>query len=137
MTQLHPSARIAKKHKRVQGIDNTQISDTITVAADRYGVLYKLWVDVDVASEADLEALNQRVQVVVTIGAQDFKVWIHPYVETTDTTPDFHRHVDLGPWFFDFGEDGFYSGVKGDDIVVLIGVAATVVKVGYNAIYSD
>jgi hypothetical protein len=136
MTAIHPSQRIARKNKRAVSADDTALSSTITVPAGEFGVIYRLWVDLDVVSEADVENLNASVTISVTIGSTVFTLEVHPYIETTDTGSDFHRHVDLGPWFFDFGEDGFYSGVKGDNIVVAVDAAGTGIKTQVNYLYS-
>lgn len=132
---MPPIGRIVKKFLRFQSADNTQIAKTTIVAAEKYGVLYKLWVSVDVASEADLDNLNNKVIISVDIGAVDWKVDVHPL--TTDTGATEIRHMDLGPWPFDFGIDGLYSGVKSDDIVITITAAGTNIKTTMNFIYAN
>ena len=119
MTMAHPSWRIPKKFKYAISADDTILSSTITVPATRYGVIYRAWLSLDVASEADLEALPAVMHWFIYVGSVLTRLYVHPYVEHTDghASAYVHREVDLGPWFQDFGEDGFYSGIRGDNIV--------------------
>jgi hypothetical protein len=113
------------------------LADTVTIAATHYGILFKLWVDLDVGSEADLEALPDSLTVSVTIGSLVFSTEVHPLVEHTDGNSVIHRTVDLGPWAFTFWPDGLYSGTAGDDIVFAVDSAGTGVKSKVNYLYSD
>ena len=136
MSQIFPSGAIAKKFKRVQSADGGTISSTITVPAQNYGVVYRLWLDLDVTSETDLEILPAKLLLTITIGSVDFKIDVHPKIEHTSALPQEYRTIDLGPWPFDFGSDGLYSGVKGDDIVIAVLAAGSGVKTQVNYIYS-
>jgi len=132
--QGFPSSSVHKKHKVVASADDTALASTITVADNQYGVVYRAWVGVDVSSEADLENLPALAAFTITIGSSAFTMALHPFIAHTDTTK--FRHVDLGPWFFDFGEDGFYSGVKGDNIVFAVTAMGTAVQSSLNYLYS-
>jgi hypothetical protein len=136
MTEMFPSAGIAKKlHSGTSG-DNAILASIVTVPATEYGIVWKAWFDLDVGDETDLENLVAILNLGVTIGSSSWNVNVHPYIEHTDAGPDVHRHVDLGPWFFDFGNDGFYSGVLGDDIAFAAAAAGTGIKVSVKALYS-
>ncbi len=134
MTQIFPSQRIAKKFKTKQSGDNNTLNDTVTVGTSDYGVIYKLWVDVDVINEADLKNASSKLDVMVTIGSLIWKVAIHLYILHTVTQNTFYS--DLGPWAFDFGDDGLYSGVLGDDIVIDVAAAGSGIKARVNYTYS-
>lgn len=136
MTKLFPSTGIAKKFKRALSADDTALSSTITVSASDYGVVYGLWVSLDVASETDLGNLPAVLTISITIGPLVFDPFVHPLIEHTSATPQNFRTVDLGPWSFDFKADGFYSGVKGQDIVVAVGAAGTGIKTLAHYLYS-
>lgn len=138
MSSIFPSTGIAKKVKQAVSTADTALNSTIAVRATEYGVVYRMWVDLDVASETDLENLPASLTILISIGSTDFQIEVHPYIEHTDanTTPDIHRHVDLGPWFFDFGPDGFYSGVLGEDITFSVDAAGTGVVSSVTAFYS-
>lgn len=140
MSSVFPSKGIRKKHKRIRSADATGINDTITVAADHYGVVYRVWLDLDVSSEADLENLPADLVIQFVIGTLIFDIDVHPFIEHTDAAAGaqpLHRHVNLGPWFFDLGPDGLYSGVLGDDIVLTVGSAGTGIKTKVHYLYSD
>lgn len=112
--------------------DDTALSATISVAANRFGVIYDMYVFLDVASETDLENLPAILLASVTIGDKVFPIILHPLVEHTSGTPTNFRNVRIGPWRFEFGPDGFYSGVPGDDIVIAFGAAGTGIKFRVN-----
>jgi len=118
-----------------QSADNTEITTaaTVTVSASDYGVLWKLWVDLDVGSEADIENLVDIIPISVTIGSTVWSTAVHPY--TQDTT-NVWTQIDVGPWFFDFSPEGLASNVRGDDIVIAVGAAGTGVKTKVCYIYS-
>lgn len=136
MSSIFPSRGITKKFVHAASADNTALTSTITVPSTQYGVIYRLWVDVDVATEADLENLVAGASITVTIGAKGFDVAVHPYIQHREATEAYIRTVDLGPWFFDFGPDGLYSGVKGDNIVVGVVAMGTGIKSRANYLYS-
>ncbi len=138
MSRLFPSQRIAKKHKLEQSGDGTLLTGGVTVPAKNYGVVYMLWVDLDVLSETDLENLPKVMSITITIGSMTWQQAVHPFIAHVDaqTVVVEHRTVDLGPWFFPFGDDGLYSGVLGDDIVITVGSAGTGVKSRVNYLYS-
>ena len=124
-----PARDTARKFAAQLSADDTANEKGITVPAKQYGILYRLWIDVDVASEGDLEALPASALIQVTIGAT--AVWatrIHPLVEHQVAAEAKLRWVDLGPWVFDFGEEGIYSGIKGDNIVVNVPAMGTGIK---------
>jgi hypothetical protein len=129
MSETHPTKGIAKKTKVVQSADDTAITTAakITVPANQYAAIYFLHVSCDVLDEADIENLNAVVVVSVLIGGTAvFTTDIHPFsAETTATKGDIY---DLGPWHFDFGHDGLYSGVKGEDLTFSIGQFGTGIK---------
>ncbi len=136
MTRMFPSREIARKlHGALSG-DNAVLSSVITVPATEYGVVWKVWFSVDVASEADLENLVATMAVGVTIGSTSWSVNVHPYIAHQEGAGTEFRHVDLGPWSFDFGIDGFYSGVKGEDITFTALAAGTGIKTSVEALYS-
>ncbi len=137
MTKLHPAGRIAKKLTKTLSAAATTNTTTITVPAGQVGVLYQLLVSVGVSTEANLEALLGTIDVSIKFGSTvEWQFELHPFIEHTDTTPDFHRSVDLGPWHFDFGEDGLYTGVQGDDLIVTVGSAGTGLKTLANIKYA-
>ena len=127
-----------KKWKKELSADATALAGGVTVAAGDYGVVYKLWLDLDVSSEADLEALPDLLLLTITIGTTVFSLYVHPYVEHTDAHASayIHRTVDLGPWYFDFGPDGIYSDTAGDNIVIAVEAAGNGVKSRVNYQYS-
>lgn len=137
MSSLFPGRRLQVKHGTDVSTDNVPLVGGFAVAATQYGIIYKLWVDLDVASEADLEALPDSLTVSVTIGSLVFSVEVHPYIEHTDADSVKHRTVDLGPWAFNFWPDGLYSGTPGDDIVIAVDAAGAGVKSKANYLYSD
>ena len=124
MSKAFPSVRFAKKNKSASSTAGGAVLSTITVPDDEYGAVYSLSVDVDVNSQAALESLNARALVQITIGAETWAHYVHPFVAHDDGT-NFFRHVDLGPWSFTFPEDGFYSGVVGDNITVTVTAMGT------------
>lgn len=134
MSSTFPSKGIQKEFQSVDGADGSAISSTQTVPADHYGIIYKLWVAIDVASEADMDAVVARIPITVTMGSSVWRTSVHP--EITDGSATEIRWMDLGPWEFDFGLDGFYSGVKGDNVVVTVGAAGTGIGIELNYIYS-
>lgn len=136
MSQVFPSGGIAKKFKRTRSNDDTALVDTITVGAEDYGVVYRLWLSIDISSEADLELLPALLTPGIVIGSLVFDPYLHPFVEHRNASEAFIRTVDLGPWFFDFGLDGLYSGVKGDDIVITIPALGSGIKSKIIYLYS-
>lgn len=131
----HPSAHgVAKKFVKETSADNTELTSAIVVPANEYGVLWRLWVDLDVASEADLKALPAVLLITVAVGSVVFMQNVHPYIAHTDTEHTFHG--DLGPWLFDFGPDGFYTGIRGDSILVTVAAAGVGIKTRANYFYS-
>lgn len=137
MTTTFPSRDIAHKFATALSNDNGAISSTQTVPAANYGVIYKLWVDLDVTDETDLENLVDPLTVSVTIGSTVWSRFLHPYIaRTADNTTNI-EHIDLGPWPFDFGLAGLYSGVKGDNIIVAVVAAGTGIKTKADYIYSN
>lgn len=137
MTVLHPArGGITKKLKAQASSDDTINALTITVPSDQYGVLYTLLVDVDVGSEADLENLPANLVIQVNFNAVIIWVWaLHPLIAHDDAT-NFFRQVDLGPWFWNFGEDGLYKGVKGHNLGVTVSAAGTGIKTTINIQYA-
>jgi len=131
-----PSPERAVKHKQTLSGANELLESTITVPADQYGVVYKLWVDIDVGSEVDLGNCTPLLAISVAVGSTTFTQNIPCYIEHTDGGSDVHRYINLGPWFFDFGDDGFYSGVLGEDISVQVTAAGTGIKAKVNYLYS-
>lgn len=138
MTLLHPATRIAKKITGLSSSDNTAIAHTTTVADDQYGVVYGIWFKLDTASATDLTNGVADLVFQIIIGSLSWFTRVHPYISHVDsqTVVVEHRTVDLGPWNFDFGADGLYSGVKGDDIVVNIDAAGTGIVAAYHMLYS-
>ena len=136
MTAQHPGIRgRAMKWAAANSVADTALSSVVTVPAANYGVVYRLWVSCDVGSEADLENLVATATVAVSIGSLAWGLEIHPFVEHTDAGPDVHRHVDLGPWSFDYGE-GLYSGVVGQDITIVVDALGTGIVSRVNYLYS-
>lgn len=137
--KTHPSAHgVAKKFVKATSADDTELTSAIVVPDNEYGVVWKVWVDLDVASEADLEALPGVLLITVAVGAVVFMQNVHPYVSHVDAqvVVGEHRTVDLGPWFFDFGPDGFYTGIRGDSILLTVAAAGTGIKTRVNYFYS-
>lgn len=137
MSSTFPSKGIAKKFATKSSAADGALSDTKTVAATNYGVVYKLWVSIDTPTEADLDLLKATASISITMGSTAWVVEIHPFIADGDATQA-RTWLDLGPWLFDFGDDGLYSGVLGDDIVVAVdavstadGGAGTIIKADY------
>lgn len=138
MSSTFPSKGIAKKFKFAIGADDTPLSSPITVPATKFGAIYRLWVSLDAGDDTDLTNLVATATISVTIGSTVFAHEIHPYISHVDAQVVVveHRTVDLGPWSFDFGEDGLYSGVPGDDIVVGVDALGTGIKALVNYLYT-
>lgn len=132
---VYPSTRLGRKLGIKLSGDNAELNLLVTVPDNKYAVVWKLWVSLDVASETDLENLPATANIKVSIGASVWHVSVHPLVEHTSGTPQNFRWVDLGPWAFDFGEDGFYSGVNGNNITVTVDAMGTGVKSRARIIY--
>jgi hypothetical protein len=139
MTRHFPGIQFATQLQTDESADNTALASapSTAIASDQYAAVYKLWVDLDVGSEADLEALPDSLAVSVTIGSTVWSTRVHPLVEHTDANSVVHRTVDLGPWAFTFPPDGLYSGVKGDDIAVAVGAAGAGIKSRAHYLYSN
>ncbi len=139
MSRLFPSKGIQKKVGLELSADATALASQVLVGDNDYGVLYKLWVGTDVASETDLENLPGIWAITVTIGSTIWYSNVHPFISHVDaqTVVVEHRTVDLGPWDFDFGQDGLYSGVKGDNIQIAVTAGGTGIKTRVSYIYSD
>lgn len=137
MSQNYPSKGIRRKFKTVESLDGTAITTaaTITVPSGDFGILYKLWINLDAASDADILNLQSLMLGTVTIGAVAWPFILHPYIAraAADSSVD---QLDLGPWEFDFGVDGLYSGVSGDNITFVIGSAGAGIKTTLSFIYS-
>lgn len=139
MSSGFPSAGIRKKSVSSLGSDDTLMTLSIPVPATQYGILYQLYVDCNVGSETDVENLNALVALRLTMGGTI--IWgvdLHPFVAHVDaqTVVVEHRTVDLGPWLYDFGLDGLYNGVRGDDLVLTVGKFGTGIKSRISIIYS-
>lgn len=132
-----PQSRYLKLLTKAESADDVALSSSpaVAVADDEYRFIFELWVSLDAASEADYENLDSAVEVSVTIGSTVWSVTLHPFEQDTETTPEW-THVDVGPWFFDFGHFGLGSGVRGDDIVVAVGAAGTGIKTKVNYTYA-
>lgn len=130
-----PSREIARKHTFAISLDNTALSSPKTVAATKYGVIYSLWVSVDVAAEGDLDNLVATMTISVTIGSTVWSHEVHPFIADGHAT-QMRTQLDLGPWSFDFGRDGFYSGVRGEDLAVAVAAAGTGIKSMASYLYS-
>lgn len=135
MSSTFPTQRIRQKHKEVISGDNAILSNTIAVSANNYGIVYRIWLDLDVQSETDLENLGTSLELIVAVGATSWSALHHPLI--THTAVVEHRWVDLGPWFYEFGVEGLYSGIKGDDIVLTVEAAGTGIKTAIHIMYSD
>ncbi len=136
MSSAFPSKGIKRKFNRFLSADDTILASTITVPDDQFGIMWKLWVSLDVASEADLHNLPAILAVSVVIGTVSWLVELHPYIARGAAELAKIEHIDLGPWDFDFGIEGLYSGVKGHNIVVAVAAAGTGIKVRVDYIYS-
>lgn len=135
MSGAYPSKGIAKKVKgNLVSSDNTALSSTITVDDNNFGILYRLTLSVDVASEADFDNLVANIDCQITIGSTLWHFQLHPRIPEATAGNAFW--MDLGPWHLDWGEEGLYSGVKGDDIVFSIGAAGTGIKTQLDYMYS-
>lgn len=138
MSRTFPSKGIAKKHNTEVSADNAVIQKIHTALEGEYGIMYRLWVSIDVASETDLENLSGMEELRVTIGSgANVKTWyaqVHPLIAHTDTTK--FRYVDLGPWFFDFGDEGFYNGIEDSSVTILIPAFGTGIKSRISYLYS-
>ncbi len=130
----YPSHGIQRKFKTVLSADNTAITTaaTITVPSGAFGILWKLWLGLDVTDTTDIQALVDPLALQVTIGSVVWAPYIHPYIAHA-TNQD---HIDLGPWEFDFGVDGLYSGVSGNDITFVVGAAGSGIKAKIDYIYA-
>lgn len=131
MTLINPGENFNnfRKLKTAQSDDDAIMSPTITVPADRYGVVYGLTLSLNVASTTDLDNLVAGLLLQVTMGSTQWTAHLHPYVVSAITTVS--DQLDLGPWTFGeniWGRNGFYSGVLGDNIVVNVGAAGTGIK---------
>jgi hypothetical protein len=136
MSRLFPSRRITRKTKTAVSTDNALLTSTIAVVSNEYGILWKVVISLDVGSETDLENLAPKLDIFIKFNTTTF--WfqnVHPYLAHDDETHYF-RHVDLGPWIIDFGEEGLYSGVKGQDIGITVSAAGTGIKTNVSYIYS-
>lgn len=136
MSLVFPSQGITRKFKSTVSTADTALTSTITVPSNHYGIIWKLWVDLAVASEAMLEVLPVIMTPTVTIGSVVWARSIHPYIARTGDDVNDTDHKDLGPWEFDFGIDGLYSGVLGENIVVTLGAAGANVATRVNYIYA-
>lgn len=125
---VFPSKRLARKFVRIIGSDDSATTTTIMVPSKKFGIIYKLDVSVDVQNESDLENLKAISTISCVIGATVWSVHVHPLIEHTSGTPQNFRTVDLGPWKFEWGDAGFYSGVAGEDVVVTVGAMGTNIK---------
>lgn len=135
MSQIFPSGGIAKKSASIAGAADTVRIATVSVAATRRAVLYKLSVGIDVATEANLKTLNGSVIIKAAFALTTaWLVYVHPYIIHTVTQNTFHS--DLGPWEWDFGPDGLYSGVLGENLVVTVNDFGANVASIQNLIYS-
>lgn len=136
MSRLHPSERIARKLTTQISTADLANTITITVPDDQYGVLYRMMVSLAVSSQADLEALNPRIVVLIQFGGvTKWQFEVQPFIAHDDATT-FFRHVNLGPWMYDFGSDGLYNGVMGEDLLVQVAAAGTGLQTRLNLQYS-
>ena len=142
MGSIYPGLHIQKKWAIATSADNTALASTVTVTAKKFGVLYRLWVSADTGTgtdETDIENLVSLCSVSASIGSTAFSATLHPFIEhdTADTESPTHRSIDLGPWPFDFGEEGMYSGVLADNIVIGVGKMGTGIKTSVSYQYSS
>ncbi len=114
----YPSHGIRRKFKTAVSSADTALSSTITVPAGAFGIVWKLGLSLNTSTEAMLEALPGLLLVKITIGDLVWTKRLHPFIEHRNGSEAYVRTVDLGPWDWDFGIDGLYSAVPGDDIVV-------------------
>ena len=129
-----PHPRVALKRKRVEGAVNAETSSTIPVGADEFGVVYRLWVTLDVHHHMHIQSLPALMVIKIAIGTlESFDFNVHPYVESPDHLT---KVIDLGPWQFDFMPDGLYSGVKGEGITVTVSPAGVDNKTTVLFLYS-
>lgn len=133
MSRNFPSKEATRKLKTTSGSAGEITTSPITVLANEYGVVWKLWVDTDAANEADLKNLAGRYQAKITIGSTIWAVWLHGYLQHTLNV---EAYLNPGPHSFDFGVDGLYSGVLGDNITVTVGDAGDGIITTVNYIYS-
>lgn len=122
MTLPYPSTRFAKAVATATSGEDAVLTAVITVPDNRYGILYRMWVSIDVASEADLEVLLP-VRPLVQVGFGASALWkFRETLAVEHTEPGIgatvYRTIRLGPFFYDFGPDGLYSRTMGENLTI-------------------
>lgn len=133
MSRNYPSPGIQRKFGTKESEDDTILADSITVAAGHFAILWKASLSLDVTSDGDLASLPARLRMTITIGSVSHTLDYHPFIAHA-TNQDY---MDLGPWREDFGIDGLYSGVAGDNLIFAVGAGGSGIKTRVNYIYSD
>lgn len=137
MPNTFPSKGSAKiTRNAVSGLDSIEII-TLTPPSGGYVALHKIFVALGMEDETDLENLSAFENITITaVGAWTWIIALHPYLEHTSSGGTVFREVNLGPWFFDFGElEGIY-GDKDQNMVITVPAFGTGITTSIGYTYS-